>query len=152
MLRKKMFVLMCLFVLIVPMAFMVDKAGAKETLMSGKWWRIPRVAQEINLSEEEKKSLDGTSIEFRKKAIDLRSALERERLELDLLLEKEPLDESAALGQYKKVDAARSALSLERFKVLLNVRKVLGRDRYEILKQKFRAFKKKRGTEREKKK
>ncbi|MDY6852985.1 MAG: periplasmic heavy metal sensor, partial [Thermodesulfobacteriota bacterium] len=137
--------------LFAPAALMVTNAKAQEKIPPGKWWRIPKVAEEMNLSDEEKQRLDDVSLTFRRKAVDLRSRLEKERIELGVLFEKEQIDEAAVLAQFKKVESARSVLALERFNVLLEVRKLLGRDRYERLKAKFKQFRGKKPKNRPKK-
>lgn len=137
--------------LFAPAALMVTNAEAQGNIPPGKWWRIPKVAEEINLSDEEKQRLDDVSLAFRRKAVDLRSRLEKERIELGVLFEKEQFDEAAVLAQFKKVESARGALALERFNVLLEVRKLLGRDRYERLKVKFKQFRGKKAKTRPKK-
>ena len=108
----------------------------------GKWWRLPRVAEQLNLSGEEKNQLDELFLQSRRRLIDLKSALERERFELDNLLEQETLDEKGVMERFRNLEKARSNLADERFRSLLGARKILGFERYQQLKILVREFKK----------
>ena len=101
---------------------------------SGKWWRIPRVAEQLSLSDGEKEQLDELFLESRRKFIDLKAGLERERLELENLLEKEALDEEALMEQFQRLESARAKLAGEHFRFLLEVRKLIGFERFQRLK------------------
>ncbi len=109
-----------------------------------KWWRIPRVAERLDLKDAEKKELDELFVESRRALIDLKSDLERERFELDNLMGQETLDEEAVMGQFKKLEKARANLAAERFRFLLQVRKVLDSERYQNLKMLFKEFRDKK--------
>ena len=110
----------------------------------GKWWLIPRLSNQLELSNEEKRELDDLFVNSRRKLIDLKGALERERFELENLLEKETLNEMAVMEQFEKLEKARSDLAGERFRFLLQARKILGFERYQRLKSLFREFREKR--------
>jgi len=68
-----------------------------QDLPSGKWWHNPRMFKELNLSKAEKSRLDQEFVDSRRKLIELKSSVERERFELENLLEKEALNEAAAV-------------------------------------------------------
>ena len=120
----------------------MDSLGARMPL--SKWWRMPRVAEQLNLNGREKEQLDDLFIQSRRKLIDLRSAVEKERLELGILMDKEKLDEDAVLRQFKKLGQVRANLVSERFRFLLEVRKILGAERFQSLKTLFWKSKEKR--------
>ena len=63
------------------------------------------------------------------------STVERERLELEALMDKKMLDEEAVLEQYRKMENQRVTLATENFRFVLQVRKVIGYDRFEDLKK-----------------
>jgi Spy/CpxP family protein refolding chaperone len=130
---KGMFILVPALVWVfVPM----DSLGAHMPL--GKWWHMPRVAEQLNLNGREKEQLDDLFIQTRRKMIDLRSAVERERLELGILMDKETMDEDAVRGQFEKLRKARASLAAERFRFILAVRKILGAARFQSLKTLFK--------------
>jgi len=109
----------------------------------GKWWVLPEIAEKLNLNEGEKKKLEEMFVEYRRVMIDFKGAVEKEWLDLDLLLEKDPLDEGIILERHKKLEATRSQFSRVRFKFLLDIRKILGKDRYLRLKTIYREYKQK---------
>jgi Spy/CpxP family protein refolding chaperone len=126
---KGIFILVTAIVWVfVPM----DSQGARMPL--GKWWHTPRVAEQLNLNGREKEQLDELFIQTTRRMIDLRSAVERERLELSILMDKEAMDEDAVKGQFKKLEQARASLAAERFRFILAVRKILGAARFQSLK------------------
>jgi len=106
----------------------------------GKWWHNPQVSKQMNLNKDEIRKLDETYLESRRKLIDLKSRVERERFELENLLERETLDETAVMEQFRRVESARNRLAIERFSFLIQVRKILGFERYQNLKMLFDRF------------
>jgi len=100
----------------------------------GKWWHNPRMFKQLNLTDAEKAKLDEAFRNSRRKLIDLKSNVERERFELGNLLEHQALNEAAVMEQFKKLEKARTNLSTERFSFLLQVRKILGSERFQHVK------------------
>ena len=113
----------------------MDSLGARMPL--GKWWHMPHLAEQLNLNGREKEQLDDLFIQTRRKMIDLRSAIEKERLELGILMDKETLDEKAVREQFKRLGQVRASLAAERFRFILAVRKILGAHRFQSLKALF---------------
>ena len=104
----------------------------------GKWWKMPQMAERLNLSEKEKQELDSMFLEHQRRMIDLRSAKQKERLELEHLLDSNPLDSAACMGRFMKVQEAHQGIAVERFGFLLRMRELLGLDRFQELKTKVR--------------
>ena len=100
----------------------------------GKWWRSPKVIQDLSLSKEEIGRLDKEYLDNRKNMADLKAKVEKERIDLEKMMEAEKLDEAALMVQLKKLEAARSNLSQERFSFVVETRKILGIDRFKKLK------------------
>jgi Spy/CpxP family protein refolding chaperone len=134
---------MLMGVLVVVWGFSPAMAQEREA-PGGKWWHIPRVADELKLTEAEKRTLDACFVESRRKLIDLKSALERERFELDNLLDRDTMDEGAVMAQFGRLEKARTDLARERFRFLLDVRKTIGSERFRELKMRFQNFRKER--------
>lgn len=137
MLNEVIKVLLALFVATPTLVFAKD-------MPIGKWWQNPHLSSTMNLSVEEKNSLDEKFIESRRKLIKLKSRVESERFELEVLLESEPLDEAKVMEQYRQVEMARSDLSGERFRFLLEVRKIIGLERFQELKASFQKLRRER--------
>jgi Spy/CpxP family protein refolding chaperone len=125
MLRSKSVSLLIFIVLL-----LVPMIGLAQDMPHGKWWRSQRAAKHLDLTEEETARLDEKFVESRRKLIDLKSNVERQQFELDNLLESEVLDEAAMMEQFKKLETARADLSTERFSFLLQVRHILGFERF----------------------
>jgi Spy/CpxP family protein refolding chaperone len=104
----------------------------------GKWWENPETAKKLNLSDAEKAKLKEAFNNSHRKLIDLKSNVEKQRFELGNLLDKKTLDEAAVMQQFTKLEKARTELSRERFGFLVEVRKILGQERYQTLKQEGR--------------
>jgi len=115
-----------------------------EEIYPGKWWRIPQVAEKLALTDAQQRQLDELFMDNRGKLVELKSALERERTELNVLLEKEPVNEAAVMAQLKKLEAARTDLSSERLRFGLEVRKILGYEKFQDLKTFFKDYREKR--------
>ena len=105
---------------------------------SGKWWQMEEEVKELNITEEEQEKLDELYIGNRRRMIDIKGAVEIEQLEFETLLEKKELDEKAVRAQFRKLHDARGEMSEVRFGFILEVRKLLGYDRFQQLKSKFK--------------
>ncbi|MBT8356589.1 MAG: periplasmic heavy metal sensor [Desulfobacterales bacterium] len=129
MLRKILYTVLLLVFLILPAT-----AAAKNNGL-GKWWRHPKVAEKLSLSEDEISNLDRRFVDSRRKLIKLESDLKSEQFELDHLLQSESLDEKETVRQFDKLQQARTNLGKEQFRFLLEIRKILGIERFRQLKQ-----------------
>ena len=72
----------CLF-LASSLGFAASQSGDLK-LPGGKWWQLPKVAKELNLTSEEQKKLDELFVSSRRKMIDLKNNVEKEKFELEL--------------------------------------------------------------------
>ncbi len=137
-LRKVPFLLAAVFI---AQAAWGQVAFAKHDLMPGKWWMMPRVADTLNLTEEEKAKLDQLFLDKQSAMIDIKARVDKEQLALESILGREPLDEAAASTQFSRVLAARDELAGLRFQFLVGSRKVLGAERFQQLTSIFEEFK-----------
>jgi len=128
MLRKKL-----LFVLLLLVVFLPSTILAQE-MMHGKWWNNSAVEAELKLTDSERKILDEKYTESRRKLIDLKSEVEKERFELDIILDKQGTIKSQIVEQYDRLENARTKLSKERFGLLIEVREIIGVERFQELK------------------
>jgi len=71
--------------------------------------------------------------------VELKEELKREQAELRDLLEFEPLKEQSVMAQARRLEAIRSDLALERLRYVLDVRKILGPERFQQLKRLYRS-------------
>ena len=108
-------------------------ATAQE-MMPGKWWYNPQVSKDLNLSEDEKERLEQGFRESHRNLIDLKSRVERERFELDNLLEDGNMNDAAVKNQFKKLEKERAKLSEERFNFIMRIRSIVGKERFQKMK------------------
>ena len=128
MLRKKI-----LFVLVLLVVFLPSTILAQE-MMHGKWWNNSAMADELKLTDSERKILDEKYTDSRRKLIDLKSDVEKERLELDIVLDKQDSMRTQIAEQYNRLENARAKLSKERFGLIIEVREIIGVERFQELK------------------
>lgn len=107
-------------------------------LPGGKWWTMPQTAEKLALTEDEKEDLDTLYLQHRRQMIDLDALVAKERLELEHLLESADFDRDACMERFKAVQNAHSNLATERFKFLVQVRELLGVERFQELKTEIR--------------
>jgi len=105
---------------------------------SGKWWQIPDVAKDLNLTVEEQKQLDDLDLSSHRKMMELHSKMEKERIELEKLFDAETLNEAECLNRFKTLQNIRDHKAVEKFSFILNVRKLIGKDRFQRLKAKLK--------------
>lgn len=133
---------LCRLVLI--SCLLIPSVSRGEEIYPGKWWRIPEVAGKLDLTVDQKQQLDDLFMDNRGKLVELKSALERERNQLNSILEKEPVSEAAVMAQLKKLEAAQTDLSAERLRFGLGVRKILGYEKFQSLKTFLKEYREKR--------
>jgi hypothetical protein len=102
--------------------------------MHGKWWHDESIGQELALTDSEKKELDGKYTESRRKMIDLKYEIERQRFELDLLLGTDDAEKQQILERFDSLEQARNKLSKTRFEMFMEVRETIGSERFQKLK------------------
>ena len=133
MLRKNAWFVLVLFVVFLPSTLLAQE------MMHGKWWNNSEVADELKLTDSERKILEEKYTDGRRKMIDLKSEVEKERLELDIALENQDASKSQIVERYDNLENARKKLSKERFGLLVEVREVIGAERFQSLKEMHRS-------------
>jgi Spy/CpxP family protein refolding chaperone len=106
-----------------------------QTMPSGKWWRDPGIAKQLNLTSADVNKLDDLFVKSRRQLIDLKNDVEKESFEYQTLMESKTLDEAAVNRQLRKLDKARSELNEEIASFVVGVRKILGPERFQRLQQ-----------------
>ncbi len=108
-------------------------SDAAQDAPSGRWWRSPRVIKALNLTDGEIQRLEKAYRQSRRALIQKKSRVEREQFELQNLMENRKLDEKAIRAQNRKLEKARSDLADEKVGFVIQVRKIIGRDRFQRL-------------------
>ena len=105
-----------------------------QDMVDGKWWQSKRIVEELKITNDEKSRLNDTYTASRRELITLKSNVEKERFELDNLLDQKDAKKKDIVGQFDRLETARGSLSAERFNLLLGVREIVGIERYQQLK------------------
>lgn len=105
-----------------------------DRMLSGKWWQNPAGIKDLSLTQEEVDTLDAAFNTRKRKFMELRHAIELEQLEMNSIMEGKTLDESALMAHFNRLESARANLSLERFQYYVQIRKILGSDRFQRIK------------------
>ncbi len=110
-----------------------------------KWWLMPRVVRELGITAQEQSRLDELFLQMRTRRIQLRSQKDQARLMIDSYLERQPLDQEALEKEFQKLARAQADISLAQSRFLLEVRKLLGPDRFRRLRALFDRYRQQRG-------
>jgi len=132
MLRKNVWIALALFLIFLPSSLLAQQ------MMHGKWWQNKAMTEQLQLTDSERKLLDEKYVESRRRLVDLKSEVERERLELDILLESPESNRVQISERYDRLEKARANLSKERFGLLIEVRDIIGVERFQELKSMHR--------------
>lgn len=112
--------------------------GFGQEAPEGKWWYAPDIAAALKLTPEEVRRLDDLYADSRRQLIDLKRSVEKERFELDQLLEGRKINDQAVKKQHRKLEDARTGLSSEYLRFMVETRRIIGHDRFQQLKQIYR--------------
>jgi Spy/CpxP family protein refolding chaperone len=96
----------------------------------GMWWKNPRVVENLSLTPDQVKRMDGIFQESRIKLIDLHANVQKQEVMLEPLLSANPLDTAKAQAQIDKVADARAELEKTNARMLLGIRAVLTPDQW----------------------
>lgn len=107
------------------------------------WWKSAAVAAKLCLTPEETEKLDNLFLETRKRMIDFKAEKAKARLDMEFLFEKKAFDRAAVSERFGKFQEAGNRLATEQFNFFVEIRDVLGLDRYHELKAHFRSGHKK---------
>lgn len=106
----------------------------------GKWWRVPLIQEKLKITPEEQKKIDTLYLKSRRKMIDLKGVVEKEKLDLEQLFDNENFDKKASLKKFQSLQAAKDKLGLERFSFIVEIREIFGQKRFSELSNKHREF------------
>ncbi len=100
----------------------------------GRWWNNPELAQQLNLTDQQKKQMDDIFLQHRLKIIDLNANLEKQETLLRPMIEADQPDEAKVLSQIDAVAQARADLEKANAHMLFDLRKTLTPDQWQKLK------------------
>ena len=91
----------------------------------GRWWNNPKMAEELKLTDEQRKSMDEIFYQHREKLVDLRGAVEKAELAMEPLMRDDQPNETKILAQIDKVAQARAELEKANARFLMAIRNKL---------------------------
>jgi periplasmic protein CpxP/Spy len=99
----------------------------------GQWWNNPNVAKQLNLTDDQRKAMDGILQDHRMTLVDLEANLQKAELGMQPLMKADTPDQAAILSQIDKVAQARAELEKANARFLLALRAKLTPDQWKQL-------------------
>lgn len=96
----------------------------------GRWWNNPQIADQIKLTDDQRKQFDDILLQHRTTLIDLNANLQKAELSLQPLISADQPNENAILEQIDKVAQARAELEKANARYLLAIRAKLTPDQW----------------------
>ena len=94
-------------------------------LPPGMWWKNPDTVTRLGLSAEQQRRMDEIFRQSRIQLVDLKASLEKEQINLEPMLNANPLDQGRTLGEISRIADLRADLEKANAKMLLGLRAVL---------------------------
>jgi len=111
-----------------PMERAFGGAGAR-----GQWWNNPNLVKQLNLTDDQRKAMDGILQDHKMKLIDLQANLQKAEVALGPLMKADTPDQRAIEAQIDKVVMARADLEKANARFLLDIRMQLKPDQWKQL-------------------
>ena len=102
-------------------------------LAGGRFWNNPNIVKQLNLTDDQRKAMDGILQDHRMKLIDLQANLEKAEVAMGPLLKADTPDRAAIEAQIDKVVQARAGLEKANSLFLLDLRMQLKPDQWKQL-------------------
>jgi periplasmic protein CpxP/Spy len=102
-------------------------------MAGGQFWNNPNISKQLNLTDDQRKAMDGILQDHRMKLIDLQANLERAEVAMGPLLKADTPDRATIEAQIDKVVQARAALEKANSLFLLDLRMQLKPEQWKQL-------------------
>lgn len=99
----------------------------------GRWWNDPRIAQQLNLTDDQKHKMDDIFQQHRLNLIDLNADLEKQEVLMQPMISADQPNETEVLAQIDKVAQARANLEKANARMLFDIRKTLTAEQWQKL-------------------
>lgn len=100
----------------------------------GRWWDNADTAQQVGITDDQKKQMDDIFQQHRLQLIDLNAALQKQEVMLHPLIEADQPDEAKVLSQIDAIAQARADLEKANARMLFDIRKTLTPEQWQKLK------------------
>jgi Spy/CpxP family protein refolding chaperone len=121
---------MRLAVLLISVLLPLAAQGPRGAMFN--WWDSP-IANDLNLSEDQKSQIRATVKEYRTKLIDLRASVEKAEIEVEDHFNADTLDQKKASDALDKLNSARGEMTRNLAQMSLRLRSVLTIDQWREL-------------------
>ncbi|MBV8632573.1 MAG: Spy/CpxP family protein refolding chaperone [Silvibacterium sp.] len=111
----------------------------------GRWWDDPNAAQQIGITDDQKKKMDEIFQQNKPRLIDLKAALEKQETIMHPLIEADQPDEAKILSQIDAIAQARAELEKANARMLLSIRTQLTPDQWKKVRAMAQAHMESRG-------
>lgn len=108
--------------------------GAFHDSHMGRWWNDPHMAQQLNVTAEQKQKMDAIFQQHKLNLIDLVAALEKQQVLLGPMISSDSPNETEVLAQIDKIAQARANLEKANARMLFDIRKTLTVEQWQKLK------------------
>jgi Spy/CpxP family protein refolding chaperone len=122
---------------------------AAPDLPDGKWWKRPRLAEEIGLTPAQQDQIEEIFVKSRSKLIDLRADLEKKQLALQVAMEDRAADRREIEKKIESLENARAELQKTRALMFLDMKLVLRQEQWDKLLQRHEELRERRQEIRE---
>jgi periplasmic protein CpxP/Spy len=102
-------------------------------LAGGQFWNNPNLVKQLNLTDDQRKAMDGILQDHRMKLIDLQATLRKAEVAMIPLMKADTPNRSAIEAQIDKVVQARADLEKANARFLLDIRMQLNADQWKQL-------------------
>ncbi len=102
------------------------------------WWNNSRIAEQLKLTDDQRKAMDDILLQHREKLIDLRANLEKAELAMQPLMGADTPNDAAIIAQIDKVVEARADLERANARFLLAIRDKLTADQWKQIQSRDR--------------
>jgi len=134
MLKKFLAIMAVIILLLFP------RISTATEIPPGRWWHIPYFAEPLNITDQQKEELDKLFDHNRSRLVELKKQVEDQKNELLNTIDQEHLNENSAMAQMKTLESTRTLLAATHFSYSLELRKLLGHDRFQKLKSLYRKW------------
>ncbi|HEY1252766.1 MAG TPA: periplasmic heavy metal sensor [Thermoanaerobaculia bacterium] len=114
------------------LGFLAASAAGAQAL-DGKWWKRPRVAQELALSSDQEAELEKIFARTKPHLIDLRADLEKKQFDYEQSMQADSADRKTIEAKIEAREEARARLQKELAVMELDMKQVLKPDQREKL-------------------
>jgi len=100
---------------------------------NGQFWNNPNMVQQLNLTDDQRKAMDGILQDHKMKLIDLQANLQKAEVTMGPMMKADTPDQKAIEAQIDKVVAARAELEKANARFLLDIRMQLKPEQWKQL-------------------